>query len=141
MNICYDNDTVQTTSFTFFSFLCRTNMAARPALVSRGRSKSRQKVVTPKVGQCHSDHLPRKVYQSSRVIGGPAGITTPRRPFFDIHPEWKSESVTLQRLHISDRKVTRPPVTSGYHTYPPRRCKSAPPCTTRSRNPITWTGF
>ena len=106
---------------------------------SRGRTTSRYKV-TPKVGS-KSDHLPRKIYQSSRVIGGPAGITSPRRPYFDIHPEWKSESVTLQRLNIRDQKHSRPPITSGYNTYPPRRCKSAPPCISRGRNPITWDGF
>ncbi|CAH1797522.1 unnamed protein product [Owenia fusiformis] len=48
--------------------------------------------------------------------------------YFTIHPDWVSESLSVQRLSLQERTAT----------FPPRRCKSAPPPIVKSRNPITW---
>ncbi|XP_076103656.1 uncharacterized protein LOC143072551 isoform X5 [Mytilus galloprovincialis] len=64
------------------------------------------------------------------------GIFLPNRPkheYFVIHPEWVSESMTIQKLSLSERKPT---YASKTMTWPGRRCRSAPP--TKFRNPITW---
>ncbi len=52
---------------------------------------------------------------------------SPRPQYFTIHPEWGSECLT-QSQHITQFE--------RYATFPPRRCRSAPP--PRVRNPITW---
>lgn len=49
--------------------------------------------------------------------------------YFIIHPDWLSESLTIEKLSLTDRKTKT-------STWPPRRCKSAPP--PKHRNPITW---
>ncbi|XP_052101113.1 uncharacterized protein LOC127735060 isoform X4 [Mytilus californianus] len=64
------------------------------------------------------------------------GIFLPNRPkhdYFVIDPEWVSESLTIQKLSLSERKPTYATRTM---TWPGRRCKSAPP--SKCRNPITW---
>ncbi|XP_067665501.1 uncharacterized protein [Haliotis asinina] len=61
--------------------------------------------------------------------GGVFAPTTPRRDFFVIHPDWVSESVTVQKLSLNER-------TKKSSTWPGRRCRSAPP--PKFRNPITW---
>ena len=53
-------------------------------------------------------------------------IRSPKRQYFTIHPEWVSENLSVSRMTLREKT----------QTYPPRRCKSAPP--PRSRNPITW---
>ncbi|KAK3604719.1 hypothetical protein CHS0354_018959 [Potamilus streckersoni] len=50
--------------------------------------------------------------------------------FFVIHPDWVSEAMSIQKLTLSNRNVTKT------LTWPGRRCKSAPP--PKLRNPITW---
>lgn len=64
------------------------------------------------------------------------GIFLPNKPkheYFVIHPDWVSESMTIQKLSLSERKPT---YVSKTMTWPGRRCKSAPPA--KFRNPITW---
>ena len=55
-----------------------------------------------------------------------ATTRSPRKQYFTIHPEWVSENLSVQKMTLQEK----------CGTYPPRRCKSAPP--PRSRNPITW---
>jgi hypothetical protein len=55
------------------------------------------------------------------------GIFLPNKPkheYFVIHPDWVSESMTIQKLSLSERKPT---YVSKTMTWPGRRCKSAPP--------------
>ena len=54
--------------------------------------------------------------------------------YFVIHPEWVSESMSIQKLSLSER--TKHIARSKSLTWPGRRCNSAPPA--RYRNPITW---
>lgn len=59
---------------------------------------------------------------------------------FVIHPDWVSESMSIQKLNLSKRTTSRPVqpelrMTKSM-TWPGRRCKSAPP--SKLRNPITW---
>lgn len=54
--------------------------------------------------------------------------------YFVIHPDWVSESMTIQKLSLTDR--TRTITKSKSMTLPGRRCSSAPP--SKYRNPITW---
>lgn len=54
--------------------------------------------------------------------------------YFVIHPDWVSESMTIQKLSLTDRTKTVPK--SKSMTLPGRRCNSAPP--SKYRNPITW---
>lgn len=64
------------------------------------------------------------------------GIFLPNRPkhdYFVIDPEWVSESLTIQKLSLSERKPT---YATRAMTWPGRRCRSAPP--SKCRNPITW---
>lgn len=64
------------------------------------------------------------------------GIFLPNKPkqeYFVIHPDWVSESMTIQKLSLSERK---PVYAAKVATWPGRRCKSAP--ASKLRNPITW---
>lgn len=54
--------------------------------------------------------------------------------YFVIHPDWVSESMTIQKLSLTDRTKVLPK--SKSMTWPGRRCNSAPP--PKYRNPITW---
>ncbi|XP_053405623.1 uncharacterized protein LOC123565434 isoform X2 [Mercenaria mercenaria] len=54
--------------------------------------------------------------------------------YFVIHPDWVSESMSIQKLSLTDRTKTIPK--SKSMTWPGRRCNSAPP--SKYRNPITW---
>lgn len=54
--------------------------------------------------------------------------------YFVIHPDWVSESMTIQRLNLTDKPRSIPK--SKSMTLPGRRCNSAPP--SKYRNPITW---
>lgn len=54
--------------------------------------------------------------------------------YFVIHPDWVSESMSIQKLSLSERTKHIP--RSKSLTWPGRRCNSAPPA--RYRNPITW---
>ncbi|KAK3097249.1 hypothetical protein FSP39_008057 [Pinctada imbricata] len=61
------------------------------------------------------------------------GIFLPHKAkhdYFVIHPDWVSESMTIQKLSLKDRKKKKT------DTWPGRRCKSAPP--PNERNIITW---
>lgn len=56
--------------------------------------------------------------------------------YFVIHPDWVSESMSIQKLSLTDRTKVIPKVPkSKSMTLPGRRCNSAPP---KYRNPITW---
>lgn len=62
---------------------------------------------------------------------------------FVIHPDWVSESMSIQKLSLSKRTASKPvqnavkdPRMTKSMTWPGRRCKSAPP--SKLRNPITW---
>ena len=64
---------------------------------------------------------------------------------FVIHPDWVSESMSIQKLSLSKRTASKPGQSaakdtrmtkSASWTLPGRRCKSAPPA--KLRNPITW---
>ena len=54
--------------------------------------------------------------------------------YFVIHPDWVSESMTIQKLSLTERTKVLP--VSKSMTWPGRRCISAPP--PKYRNPITW---
>ena len=61
------------------------------------------------------------------------GIFSPKKSpqeYFVIHPDWVSESMTIQKLSLKDRNPSKTA------TWPGRRCKSAPP--PNQRNIITW---
>ncbi|XP_060587453.1 uncharacterized protein LOC132742966 isoform X3 [Ruditapes philippinarum] len=55
--------------------------------------------------------------------------------YFIIHPDWVSESMSIQKLSLTDRTKTLIPKSKSF-TLPGRRCNSAPP--SKYRNPITW---
>lgn len=55
--------------------------------------------------------------------------------YFVIHPDWVSESMSIQKLSLTDRTKQLPPRSKSM-TWPGRRCNSAPP--SKYRNPITW---
>ncbi|XP_052792865.1 uncharacterized protein LOC128226833 isoform X2 [Mya arenaria] len=55
--------------------------------------------------------------------------------YFVIHPDWVSESMSIQKLSLSERTKQLPPKSKSM-TWPQRRCYSAPP--SKYRNPITW---
>lgn len=93
----------------------------------------------------HSTRVPRSIPasrsetpnrpESAASYSYDGGVFLPNKPkheYFVIHPDWVSESMTIQKLSLSERKPAY--VKSG--TWPGRRCKSAPP--TKFRNPITW---
>lgn len=54
--------------------------------------------------------------------------------YFVIHPDWVSESMSIQKLSLTDRNKGIPK--SKSMSWPGRRCNSAPP--SKYRNPITW---
>ena len=67
------------------------------------------------------------------------GIFIPKKPkqdYFVIHPDWVSESMTVQKLSLKPKERQPSMTTSRAGTWPGRRCKSAPP--PKLRNPITW---
>lgn len=53
---------------------------------------------------------------------------------FVIHPDWVSESISIQKLSLTDRSKNLP--RSKSMTWNGRRCNSAPP--PMYRNPVTW---
>lgn len=94
----------------------------------------------------HSTRVPRSIPtsrsetpnrpESAASYSNDGGVFLPNKPkheYFVIHPDWVSESMTIQKLSLSERKPT---FISKSGTWPGRRCKSAPP--SKFRNPITW---
>ncbi|ELU15331.1 hypothetical protein CAPTEDRAFT_203119 [Capitella teleta] len=102
----------------------------RPATAhSRSNGKAQLSAQTSRsvdrIGSTSDDSYRKNVKFNGTMF---SATRSPRKQYFTIHPEWVSENLSVQKMTLQQKCAT----------YPPRRCKSAPPPSTRSRNPITW---
>lgn len=100
------------------------------AATSRDATTSSSSSSASAAGQRSSDKKSRDSGANARRIKSDgscfSSVRSPKRQYFTIHPEWVSENLSVSQMSLREKT----------QTYPPRRCKSAPP--PRSRNPITW---
>lgn len=105
--------------------------------LSSSSSRSSSTKSSPKHGCCRPKSASAKNSNDQKYDYDGGLFTHPKNhpnDFFVIHPDWVSESMTIQKLSLTER--TRALPKSRSMTIPGRRCNSAPP--PKYRNPITW---
>ena len=104
--------------------------------LSSSRSSSSKSSPSHSTGRPQSAVKPQYNYDGGLFVHPKKG---PKEEFV-IHPDWVSESMSIQKLSLSKRTSSKIPVKiermTKSMTWPGRRCKSAPP--PKLRNPITW---
>ncbi|KAH3833773.1 uncharacterized protein LOC127879254 isoform X2 [Dreissena polymorpha] len=105
---------------------------------SSSRSSSAKSSPVHKASKTASAGKASSVKNNSNYYYDGGLFTHPRdshADYFVIHPDWVSESMSIQKLSLTERKKQLPPKSKSM-TWPGRRCNSAPP--SKYRNPITW---
>ena len=104
--------------------------------LSSSRSSSTKSSPSHPAGRPQSAVKPQYNYDGGLFVHPRKG---PKEEFV-IHPDWVSESISIQKISLSKRTSNIKPVKNERMTksmtWPGRRCKSAPP--SKLRNPITW---